>query len=197
MQTVGVPLYRVQTFFTGSPVSDGLNSLFFDAAEGTPGQANAAANAFWESARGLMYTAQTATVSGTVDLINEATGVLVDSTGGPDTAHVGANAASPLPPYTQMLCRLITGTIVNGRRLQGRFFIPGLTEDHNVTPGVPSSASHDAIEDALELLATGADHQLVVWHRPVDGAGGSKAAVTGTNVAGQWGVLRKRRPDIS
>jgi len=190
-------MYRVQSFFTGSPVADGANALYFDAAEGTPGQAQSAAVFFWTGVKGLMSQFQHVIVDGTVDLVDEATGTLIDSTTGASENLVGIQTAAGLPPATQALMRLNTSAVVAGRRLKGRFFIPGLTEDSNGADGQIIAIHTAALEDLGEALITGADHQLVVWHRPVDGAGGSKAPVESVNVPGQWGVLRKRRPDFS
>lgn len=189
-----MPMYRVRTIFTGTPVGDGLGTVHFDASAGTPGGAVTAWATFLGNLSANFYQFQDVTVSGEVDLINEVTGALVDSTVGPDFPVATNNTGNALPPATQGFIRMGTGVVVNGRRLRGRFFVPGLCEDINVAGGGIDAAFIDGVNDALEILVASPTASLCVWHRPVDGAGGSKADVTTAQFAPYWAVLKKRRP---
>nr|CRY93620.1 hypothetical protein [uncultured prokaryote] len=188
-------MYRVVTVFTGTPVSDGISTVHYDAAESTPGEAVAHQAALLGTWSPFVASAQNWTVSGTVDLIDETTGVLIDSTSGPDFPVDTTASDAPLPPTNQLLIRLGTGTVVGGRRLKGRMFLPGFTELANVSGGTVDPALISGSTSDLGDFVSGGDARPCVWHRPNDDGPGSKAQITSASIWTQWAVLRQRRPD--
>lgn len=128
--------------------------------------------------------------------VEDSTGVLTGAFAGTDPASVtGTAAGDPLPAQTQGLVRLATATVINGRRLRGRLFLPGPVEADNTAAGVPSSTFlSDVLTAANTLLAAGATASAArIWHRPTGGAGGSSGTITSTSVLTSWSVLRSRR----
>jgi hypothetical protein len=128
--------------------------------------------------------------------VEATTGVLTGAFTGTTPASVtGTVATDGLPRQTQGLCRLGTSSVVDGRRLRGRLFLPGTTEAQNDTNGLPVSAYTTGIVSSFgSILSPGATASApVVWHRPQAGAGGVSAAITSVAAAPTWSVLRSRR----
>jgi hypothetical protein len=128
--------------------------------------------------------------------IEATTGVLTGTfTGTTPGTVTGTFASDALPRQTQGLVRIGTNTVVNGRRLRGRLFIPGPGEGDNDTGGTPSSGYTTAVTSAFAgLLTVGATTSLpVVWHRPGPGGAGASSLWTSVTTAPTWSVLRSRR----
>lgn len=200
MHSVGMPMYRLRTIFSGTPVSDGLSTVHYDAAASTPGAAVSHLGAMLDGLQNYIQASQNWTVSGTVDLIDEVTGDLIDSTAGTDYPVLTIATDAPLPPANQLMLRLGTATVVDGRRLKGRIFLPGLTEAASSGAGVVDPAVVGAVSGELATWVSGVGAQPVVWHRPKaatetePASPGSKAPITTATVWTQWAVLRQRRP---
>lgn len=129
--------------------------------------------------------------------VEATTGVLTGAFTATDPSTVtGLSADDPLPRQTQGLLQLSTSSVISGRRVRGRLYLPGMVESSNDTSGNPSSGLITDVAGAAagELLPAGATtSSLVVWHRPTNGAGGAHAAVTGVSCSPTWAVLRSRR----
>lgn len=101
------------------------------------------------------------------------------------------STGAPVPDAAQVLIRWGTGNIVDGRFLQGRTFIPGLTNGQtsggNVN-GTVLTAWQTAINTYLAAAV-----QPAVWHRPKNGAGGALWAIESGTVWPEFAVLRRRR----
>lgn len=109
------------------------------------------------------------------------------------TVYNGAGGAGsvPVPDASQALVQWRTNTIVAGRFLRGRTFIPGLGIGHAVGGNVLGTTA-TAIANAGQTLAASAA-VLQVWHRPIAGSGGSAAPVTTASCWSEFAVLRRRR----
>lgn len=109
------------------------------------------------------------------------------------TARTGQGAATnePVADATQMLIRWYTPSIINGRFLQGRTYIPGVAAGNlqggNLNP--TSQAGLQVYVDAF--IATPAE--LVVWSRPTGSRPGSSDTVTTGAIWNEFAVLRRRR----
>lgn len=103
-------------------------------------------------------------------------------------SEVGDDSATALPPATQMLVRWTTDAFINGRRVQGKTFLPGFCEDSNETAGTPQAAVVSAVTTAARGLAD-AGVGLVVYSR----ANHQAAAVENANVWTKWAILSGRR----
>jgi len=132
----------------------------------------------------------------TVLAIEATTGVLTGSfTAAPALTVVGGSGSEPLPRQTQALMRFGTASVINGRRVRGRLFVPGVQEGDNTTGGVPIAALVTALTTAAATLfvAGATSSEAVVWHRPQGGAGGTHADITAAQGSTEWSVLRSRR----
>jgi hypothetical protein len=151
---------------------------------------------FWEAFKSHLSTSVTIDYDPVCIAVEATTGVLTGAFAGTEPASTtGTFAGDALPRQTQGLVRLGTSTVINGRRVQGRLFVPGVCEADNAATGVPSSTFiSDLNTAAATLLAAGATaSDVVVWHRPVGGAGGASPDITATSVSPNWAVLRSRR----
>jgi len=122
------------------------------------------------------------------DATGALTGVWSDGTA---ASGVGVVSGQVVADATQVLMQWRTDHIVNGRFLQGRTFIPGVSASH-LSNGNLDSTTITAWQGAgAALIAAG--KQFGVWHRPVLGAGGVFWAADTAAVWGELAVLRRRR----
>lgn len=158
-------------------------------------EALARVRAYLSAAAANINSVATATFNPVVDEIDSVTGTLLGSAVGSVPAAVAFTAGGDaLPQQTQGLMTFTTSTIVNGRRLVGRQFLPFPSETQNVgalpTAGYVSTWNNAGAALGTVVVSTIAQQ---VWHRPVGGAGGQAAPVTGRVCGGTWAVLRSRR----
>lgn len=152
----------------------------------------------WNTLAAKISTGATITYDPSVIAMEATTGILTGAWVGTTPANsVGAAGTSPLPFQTQGLITWATGQVFNGRRLRGRWFIPGPDEGDNINNTAVPSASYTA-QLALAVLAmttavTGGSLP-VVWHRPSPGgSNGGHGAITGGAGSSSWKSQRKRR----
>lgn len=187
-----MPVYQVRVGFTGITGTPYLNTLYFDAAGGTAQQAVDAAATFWGAVDAQLHQDLSWATESEVQVLNEATGALTDAQSTTVTSGGGALTGDVLPTANQALIAWRTATIVNGKRLQGRVFIPGVPEV-NAVAGILASVPFTAFANAADALIADISSTLVVWHRPVLGTGGSIGPVTAALVRQPFAVLRSRR----
>lgn len=193
-------LLRIQTLLTGLVGGPGLSTFHFLASAGSGQEAQNAVDAFWASIDGWISSTITATPMNEVVAFEDTTGEAVSFTPSNGIGNTGDAVGTPLPPATQGMIKWPTGAVVGGRRLQGRTFIPGPTEDHSEGSGVPNAAYVAALATAGDALLNGVNSTPVVWSRPkIDpetGAvirPGSYAEITDAVGWTKWAVLRGRR----
>lgn len=122
-----------------------------------------------------------------VDLIDPATGAILSQvTVSPPAAGV-AGATDVGSKASQALIRFRTSTYVNGRRLQGRMFVPAVKKTAITPNGDLAGAYVTAINTAGATLL--AANQGVVWSR----THGSQALWTSVSATSTLAVLRSRR----
>jgi hypothetical protein len=126
-----------------------------------------------------------------VEQISAATGELLGVFQVDPVADAGTGTADPLPFATQGLIRWRTGSIVNGREVRGRTFIPAPTEAVAID-GRPSAAFVTAASAAIAAW-TGGLVALEIWHRPNELGAGSAWSVETGQLWNQFAVLRSRR----
>lgn len=195
-------ILRTAATLTGSAYSSpGISILWWS--PGTVGGSTADATdclarfrASWNAFVGFMTNTVTLTFDPVCIAIEATTGALTGSFVGTQPANVtGTVATDALPKQTQGLCRLGTSSVVGGRRLRGRLFMPNPCEADNTPAGAPSSTYSSGITTAFgSLLTPGATASApVIWHRPQGGTGGASALITSIGGATSWSVLRSRR----
>lgn len=138
----------------------------------------------------LFHTTTTAKVDRYGKLINAVTGAYEGDWGvaGATTSVSGAQSGTNVPNATQGLLRYRTSAIINGRRLLGRTFIPGLAIAGDAGGEVNSTTRTGLIAMANEWRTAG----LVVWHRP-QADDGQAVSPVGVDAWSEYAVLRRRR----
>ena len=196
-------ILRTSALATGVGSSACLLSAWY--LPGTVGGSNADATnclahfrSVWNVIAAKMATGATVVYDSTCIAMEATTGVLTGAFAGtPPANSIGAAGTSPLPAQTQGLIAWGTNSVINGRRLRGRWFIPYPDEgDNSGTPGGPSSSYTSQLNAAVTamLVAPAGGNLPVIWHRPSPGgSNGGHAQITGGNGRGYWVVQRKRR----
>ena len=182
-------IYRVRAAATGSTGGPWMGTWFFDSAAGTPLQAATAVRTFLDAIKAQFRNSITWTWDAVVDTLSTA-GTLLSSTAISPPANVtGTGTGDMLPPATQGRVIWQTGTIVNGRRLVGRTFIPGMIAGTQTATGAVQPATITAVNTAANALATAANCDMVVWSR----AHATAVGITSGAMDSDFSVLRSRR----
>lgn len=159
-------------------------------------EAHARVRAFWAALANAIPSSSLLSFEPLADEIEESTGQILGQHAGTLPSVVTfTNANEPLPFQTQGLIRFDTGTYVAGRRLKGRMFVPGASEDRNVS-GFPLTAYVTQMQTAANALGTTIVDPMAqrVWHRPgPSGVGGLTVPVMSRVASAQWHVLKSRR----
>lgn len=199
-------LIRVQTVWTGVAGAPYYSNLYTLGPLTTSNGAtlHSAWNTFLAALAPLLVTPMIATIDPELLEFDETNG---NVTGAGSTTASVINFASgdhALPRHTQGLIQWTTAGLVHNRRVKGRTFIPGVTENQNGADGRPLPAFDTPVETALATFLSTMSGRLRVWSRPFVQTDpekeeknptrpGSAHAVTTGNVAPYWAVLRSRR----
>lgn len=135
-------------------------------------------------------------VDATVDLLDEATGQLLDAFSTAGGTVNGSSAFGGIGPSPAGACvTWRTPEVKNGHRVMGRTFLVPLHSGAFQTDGtLMASTVTSAMEFADAMGDAGAtDLVHVVWSRPVNGSGGTKHGITSATVRDKTAVLRSRR----
>lgn len=185
-------MLKVTTVLTGVPGAPYYSTDHYNGTtSGEAVQGVSASRQFWFQLEGFLNGAMSAQVQPEVQVIDPATGEITGEFNVPSGPVEFTAGGEPLPWATQGLISLRTATFVGGRRLRGRKFVPGWPETAS-TDGVPTGPCIAAMEGAYSFLAgVGAGAGGLCVYSPTHHTTG--AVVSGT-AAGQWSVLRSRRP---
>ena len=138
----------------------------------------------------------TFTFDQTVLAIEATTGVLVTTfTAAPALAVTGTDTGDVLPRQTQGLLRWGTASVIGGRRVRGRLFMPAPAEDQNSISAAPEAAYQSALTTAgATVFVAGATASAAcIWHRPNGAGPGASPLITSAAAAPVWSVLLSRR----
>lgn len=126
------------------------------------------------------------------DVFEDSTGELVGEWSD-SQARVGTGtlADQPVADATQVLVRWRTAQIVNGRRLRGRTFIPGVGNT-KVVNGNLADGTVAVLNGFSKTFAQSANPPHI-WHRPTGGTGGLAASTQSADVWKELATLRRRR----
>jgi len=190
-------ILQVQTNWTG-PSAPLLSTMYFDPNFGTQNAADAVRQ-FWADLNTVIRGTFVAQVNPEVRTLNEVNGQLV-AVSAVTTAPVTMTDTGDILDLLQGMIRFFTDTVVDGRQVKGRIFIPGPTEAVNDATGRPSPTAYlGTLTTAAGNLIGDPDSQLQVWHRPLFDADGnlirdgSAHDVTGQQASTAWSYLRTRR----
>lgn len=160
-------LFRVRTSWAGPGGSPWLTTLYYRiVASNNQAGADAARSKtinFLNQQITAVHTSVTLALDQTVDVLDEATGALTGSFTVAAFGGAGTATGDLLPLTTQGVLRINTSTILNGRRLRGKIFVPGYTEARNVAGAPDSVMIANTNTAAAQLLAGAADPSLAVF----------------------------------
>jgi len=186
-----MPIREIITDWTLPSGSGHASVMYFDTAP-TPVSQRAFINNFWNSIRALQSIGTTYLIRTSGRELDPVTGALTGAWAEPTVFNQsGTSGSNPVPDAAQMLVQWRTGTIVGGRFLRGRTFVPGLGAGQMLNGNVIPSAMASALAAAGALVASSAG--LQVWHRPSSGSGGSAVAASSAAIWAEFAVLRRRR----
>ena len=191
---------RVRTVFTGVAGTPWYSNIYFmdDGATPIGTLAIGWVADYWNAHKPGITSQVSWSVLSEVVTLDEATGDLESVYTGTSSPNTGSASGQPLPWATQVLARQGTAGIVHNRRVRGRIFIPGFTEDSTTTGRVPS-ATQTAVAAAGTALVAASTSLWVVWSRPFAGTednparDGTRWQVTGNSCWDQFAVQRSRR----
>jgi len=185
-------LGRIRTVWGGVAGSPYYTNLWFLTDAGGAGMEDScdAWTAWMDSLSVVMANNMTMQVEPDVPLIDSATGGLVGSTVITPNAVDLDGGGDLLPPTTQALIRWTTSLVVAGRRLRGRFFMPGMLEANNDPSGVPSGSLVASVNSSAATFIAACDQAPLVVYGPTHHA---FAEVDGGNMWTKWASLRSRR----
>lgn len=195
-------ILRTSALVTGTGLpGGGLTQLYWT--PGTVGGSTADATdclarfrTVWETFKARIHTSISINYDPLVLALEATTGVLTGTFNATDPATtIGTDTGDPLPYQTQGLLKWTTASVINGRRVRGRLFIPGPTEGSNTSAGVPMTTyTNDVVSGGGTLFNPGATTSFaVVWHRPSGAGAGAAPAITAATASPTWSVLRSRR----
>lgn len=181
-----MPAHRIRTVLTGVAGSPYLSTVFLDdEVIINPSDAIDAVGDFWTALRPFLDNNMLATVQSEVLLFNNPREVASVSEGAAVAVQM-SNVSNATPPATQGLIRWRTGTFSGNRRVQGRTFIPGVTEEQVTALGRPDGDFFTAMRTAGQALITAG---LTVPSRRLN----AFARATIASPWDQFAVLRSRR----
>lgn len=188
-------MIRISTVFTGLEGLPGLSQLYFT------GETQAEADEC--SARVLDFMSALANnvvddiqmdVQTTAAVIEPGTGFITDFLEVAGGSVLGLSASGTTAGATQAIIGFGTNVVRNGRRVQGRTFIPGVPSNL-IAGGRFTSGGQNGFQLSAQgtLGALGGIAQHVVWSRPTLTSPGLTALVNTYTVPAYLGVLRSRR----
>lgn len=182
-------MYRVRVTWTGVVVAGGgLSTFYMNGASGAEADCVDLVGDLLDSIGTRLNNNVSWATEPDVDSLDPATGTLTGSGTATPRSGTGGSATEALPQATQGLARLRTGSIVSGRELRGRLFIPAMTEADSSGGGVLAAAV-TAFNTALATAAARSDVAWVVWSR----THGTTADITSATMWTKFAVLRSRR----
>lgn len=188
-------LVRITSRWDGFPGSPGYTN-FYGVIAGPTGGAAAQSmtddiHGFWNTVNGYLPADVTITIVPTYQVIDDATGQITEEgTVGTPAAAVTGNYGGLVAGNAGVAINWSTGKFINGHRLKGRtYLVPfaGCQEPNGTLALAAITAIHDSAEAML------GDHSLfMVWHRPVNGAGGDSSEILSATVRDRSAILRSR-----
>lgn len=181
--------YRVN--WTGAAVVGPSVSTFYtdEAATGFL----AALHNFYNSIKASFPDQLTWTFESSGDLLDVATGAITGSWNDSSQTPITGNIATGWAEGVGMRVKWRSSGIVNGRRSVGSTFLVPLGKANFDNSGALADAVVDLVQTAADTLVTNVGADMRVWHRPVNGAGGSAAPVISAVVPDAVSWLRSRR----
>lgn len=190
-------IHRVLARWSGFPGAPGYSSFHFSGFTGgaDANQVRLRVRGFFNEVNYLFPGDVSVEIDNTVEVLDEATGVLQDyADDDQDMTITAAGSGNSYAGPSGAVVNWLTNTVNNGRRVRGRTFIVPIGANMYDSDGTLSSEALANLRDGADALLDGDfNSEFVVWSRPRNGAGGVAAPVTGYRVPDMAAVLRSRR----
>lgn len=170
---------------------DGVSVMFFDESIPVADQ-RADLAVLWGSVDSMLHNGTQWVIRNSGRELDDATGSLTGVwTDVTTQTGIGAGTVNPVNDAAMILLQWQTSTIINGRMVRGRTFVPGAEvstqEQGNLGAGFVSQLNGYQ----ATFLASGSG--FGVWHRPTSGSGGQFVTATAGSAWPEFAVLRGRR----
>ena len=189
-------LQEIKIELTGLTGLPGLSRLYVDIAGSADVGVNADAVRQWYADNAGYFPANLdVQVAGAGDLLTDTTGAIAGSwSTSPAPTSVAGSGANAAAGGCGACQRWNTSSVSPGNRhIVGRTYLVPLAVGAYDQDGTLTAATiSDLVAHAATMLAS-LSNSLVVWTRPVSGAGGQSHPVTGSGVTDQAARLRTRR----
>lgn len=175
-----------------APAGGGEVSVMYFHADSAVADQRAALASFWTDVQGALTSTTSWRIRDDGVELDEATGTLTGAWGSAVVySDSGDQATQPVADASQALLRWNTTTVINGRFLKGRTYVPGVAAANlvggNLSAGM-QAAYAGFIGDFLDALVG-----FSVWHRPKGVDPGQAISVTSGSLWEEMAVLRRRR----
>jgi hypothetical protein len=183
-------LIRTSMVWNGSTGGQGFTQHYFLGA-GDLAHCTAAVtqqDGFYDSLASNIANDLSWVISGDVEVIDVGTGLITSVVTVPEALGSGTHSDEKLPLATQGLVRWRTGTFINGRRLQGRTFLPGMVEFNNADTGRVFTGFVGTVNTAAATFI-GGSADPAIYSKTHSSASSIQSASMWT----EWAVLRSRR----
>lgn len=174
--------------WTGVPGTPWYSNFYFNNGVGSPTTMRNDVGNMLTSLAQLVTTPIVMTVDPEVPLIDSANGEILGVDIVPDLSVDALDTGEAVPYAVQGLCRLRTDAFIGGRRLQGRFNVPGLNLGF-IQDGIMDPSAQDGLEAAVSPLAATAASEWIIWSKKT----GAIAPVANVSVWNQFAMLTSRR----
>lgn len=182
----------VSTGWSGGP---GYTSLYCKGAGALTGDAQAdAIRAFFNAIKGELPTEVTVSSIGSYRSMSETSGALVGIfpyTTTPAAVSGSGNATFASP--SGVCVTWLTGAFGTHKAIVGRTYLVPAGANVYQNDGTLVDADKAAIQTAAAALVTTMSGDLLVWKRPIAGAGGTVTPVSAARVSDRVAILRSRR----
>lgn len=187
-------IIRHTAVWSGSPGLPGY-SQFYQGVEGSIATAAQDGHdrvaSFFEILGGLIPSDITVTVDPVYAVIDDVTGELqAEQTVGDPAAVIGGTYVSGWQSQVGVLIEWVTGVYTAGRRLRGRTYLVPLGNTYDDDGTLPQGTIDTVTSAAAYITADPGNFE--VWHRPVNGAGGFGASISGAVIRDKACILRSR-----
>lgn len=184
-------LNKVPVIWSGVPVVGGGVSTFYFNGVHTGFLADL--SAFFTSVGAYIAGGVTFSFPSSGDLIDDVTGALTGTWTEPSQPSVASSGIGQFANGVGTRVVWPTSGVTNNRRVKGSTFLVPLTVGVYTGSGHLDDTIRGNIDTAATALFSASAGEMVIWTRPVAGAGGQSSTVIGADVPDQVSWLRSRR----
>lgn len=182
-------MYRYRVTHTGIAGTPYLTTFYFRMASTNSAAAAAAVETFFNSTSGRRASGLISQGDNVMDILSPVTGSLIGYAAVASWASSATGTGNRAAHATQGLLRLATNSVVGGRRIEGKMFLPAVRTGDMVASGLPSANYVNDYNDAAATLVSNPDVTWTIWSR----RNGTQEDVEEGRTWGNFAVLRSRR----